>query len=485
MGEQIEIELLSSLRSSKWPYNNKYFVAELMEAEGALTLLICDAEFLPPDSILLDSLTTLDILKTGTNSYSLKSSENHFDAKLSMSDLDQGDTRVIFVPQKRRYFRNSTVNGYGIQSSTWFNVLSSCEILPDAIEVLHENNGGWGVHTSYCADVKGESCTPSISDTTQDVRTCAYHIWLKPRPWWNEEHFLYARCDLHTGQNFFLVAGTSLDQQVQRLSSRFSSTATQPNIFSILLALITTWTKDLEHFVWDQDFATQKLESDTGWSTIGHTQLKPLPPEKLAVRRDLVTTKDTLSHAARASESFSELFFFLSKKVHLSPAVSTFPAYRPDQLEDAFLQYGTRQFHQKQQANALILRIDAQWNAVNALVAQHNNGLNYQIASDSRTDTIVMRRISFVTIAFLPATFLATFFSMTFFDIDLGRITMSPMIWVYFVCVIPVTLVIAWQSSTLALSNPWKKKEESPTRRTSGVTRKRQARGQLEMQRMA
>ena len=441
----------ANAESLEWPYNCKYFVAELMEAVGALTLLACDAKFHMPDSNSLELLTALDMTDTGICSYSLFPSEPQFDDKLRMSDLKHGDTRVIFISQKRHYPKNSTVNTYELKLSTWLRILSSGEIIPDAVDILHENNGGWGVHTSYCSHVKGMSCQTESPHRPTGREICAYHVCLKPRPWWNEEHFVYARYDFHSGKQLILVAGTSLQTQLQCLSSRFNS-MTRPHLFSIFLALATTWIKDLERFVWDQDFATQQLESDTGWSTVGHTQVRPLPPEKLALRKGMITTKDALSHVVRASESLGELFVYLSKQSHSLPLVGPGLSLHPDQLNDAFLQYSTRQWHLKRQANALIDRIDSQWNVVNALIAQHNNSLNCQIANDSRIDTIIIRRISFVTIAFLPATFLATFFSMSFFDIRSGSLTVSPTIWIYAVCAIPVTLIIAWQASTMGLS---------------------------------
>lgn len=166
----------------------------------------------------------------------------------------------------------------------------------------------------------------------------------------------------------------------------------------------------------------------------------------------MVLTKERLSHVVRTSSSLSELFTFLSKEVHSLLSTRSNPNNRLNQLRDSFLQHEIRQRHLKGQAQNLIARIDAQWNVVNALIALHNDSLNFQIATDSRVDTIVMRRISYVTIAFLPATFLATFFSMSFFQVASGHMTVIPTIWIYVVCVIPVTLIVAWQSSTTGLA---------------------------------
>ncbi len=56
-----------------------------MEAEGALSLLICDASYLVEDC--KDSLMVVDLAKTGNCTCKLPVSGNHFEAKLAMSDL--------------------------------------------------------------------------------------------------------------------------------------------------------------------------------------------------------------------------------------------------------------------------------------------------------------------------------------------------------------------------------------------------------------
>ena len=65
-----------------------------------------------------------------------------------------------------------------------------------------------------------------------------------------------------------------------------------------------------------------------------------------------------------------------------------------------------------------------------------------QMARDSRNDSVLVRRIAFVTIIFLPATFMATFFSMSFFHVSDGRLTVSKWIWLYVVCTLPLTFFL-------------------------------------------
>lgn len=441
-----------------WRYT-KYFVSELMNAEIATLLLSKDAEFLKVDGDENEIVKAVDITNEPlTKPRDLVPSDTGFEDFLQMSDLNDGETRIIFVPQLRAYSKHGTFNKYELSRKTLMRIVSACEIPPDVIEVLHDNNGAWGVHTSYCADV---GCEPVASEERPEPSVCAYHLWLKPQHWWNEEHFVYARLDIHSRKKFFLVAGTpkrliSLEQQVRQ---QFIRPDYEPHLFSVLLALVKSWTNDLQEYVRKKDFKTQELESDTGWSSVGHTQAKPLPPEKLALRRDSIITKDALTHAVCAAQSLGELCFFLSEHVENKACRGITSPHRPSQLKKLFLQYESRHHHLKGQAQRLVDRIDVQWSIVNTLMAQHSNTLNaqmtrdsvqmagdsVQMARDSRADSIAMRRISFVTLAFLPATFLATFFSMAFFHTKSGHIIVDTDIWIYVACVIPLTLVVAWK----------------------------------------
>lgn len=207
----------------EWPYSCRYFVPEIMDPESVLDLFDCDAEFHASDSNTLDVLAALNITKTGSRPCSLSSSKTAYEDNLRIDYLKDGDSCVIFVPQMRLYPRDSTYNAYGVKRTTWMQILLVCDILPAAIELLHDNNGGWAVHTSYCSDVKGSSCGNKSSATAPGISQCAYHIWMKPQHWWNEEHFVYARHDFHSGKNFLLVAGTSINTQLQRLLSQFNS----------------------------------------------------------------------------------------------------------------------------------------------------------------------------------------------------------------------------------------------------------------------
>lgn len=114
------------------------------------------------------------------------------------------------------------------------------------------------------------------------------------------------------------------------------------------------------------------------------------------------------------------------------------------QLSKQLRQRAVQQGSQQAQLTSLIRRVDAQWQITTALISQHNTNLTIQMARDSRNDSILMRRIAFVTIIFLPPTFLATFFSMSFFHVSEGHLTVSSWIWLYVVCTLPLTVFLGF-----------------------------------------
>ena len=422
-----------------WPYSSRYFVPGLMEGVRALYLLSHDAEFLAAD---VKPVIVLDITGAGVNTFRMYPEDELVKGEVAMTDLAAAATRVFFVPQKRHYPPNRTVCSYEVSPTSWMNMLEYLEMPPEALEFLHENNGGYATHMSYCHDT---SCSVGA-----DHGLCAYHVWIKVQPLWNDEHFVYGRHDLHTGHKVFLVAGTELQAQIDGLWARFHN-ATSSNLFSTLLALLAMWAQEVEDFRWQLDFSTQKIESNTGHSTLEAQRDKPLPPERLAQYEAMTTTREALTHPKLASQHLAEIYMFLADETlafhQLMEKASgeKLPRQIYDQLRAIFLQRRTQQKAQMREAENLIYRIDAQWAVTNALIAQHNNALNYAIAQDSRADNVFIRRISFVTLAFLPATFLATFFSMTFFHLNDNKLTVSPQIWIYVVCAMPITILMAWQ----------------------------------------
>ena len=264
-------------------------------------------------------------------------------------------------------------------------------------------------------------------------------------------HFMYARLDLYTGRKLVIIAGTHLKSQHQLLANQFSGDSANLHLFSILLTLTTMWAHGVDPIREDLDIGIQDLEADTGHSSLKNCAVEPLPPEKLGIRRNLTQTRSFLEHPARASQHLCGIFDFLSEevlefdKLQEQGRVLSRPSQLSRQLRAMFLQRKSQSEAHVRQTKYLIFRVEAQWNITNALVAQHNNTLNYSTARAARSDNGFIRRISFVTLTFLPATFLATFFSMTFFHTEQGHLSVSPQIWVYVVCAIPITFFMAWE----------------------------------------
>jgi hypothetical protein len=77
-------------------------------------------------------------------------------------------------------------------------------------------------------------------------------------------------------------------------------------------------------------------------------------------------------------------------------------------------------------------------------------GQQRRLAHASKRDSDSVKTLSLLGAVFLPATFISSVFSMTFFNFqpegDPPPI-ISPLLWVYFVITVPVTLVIvmAWR----------------------------------------
>lgn len=70
-------------------------------------------------------------------------------------------------------------------------------------------------------------------------------------------------------------------------------------------------------------------------------------------------------------------------------------------------------------------------------------GEQRRLAHASKRDSTSMKVISLLGAIFLPATYLASVFSMTFFNFNSGGPPLvSPLLWVYFVISIPLTLAI-------------------------------------------
>ncbi|KAI1877618.1 hypothetical protein JX265_003626 [Neoarthrinium moseri] len=446
-----------------WPKNSRYFIPSIMNVDAALDLIEDDSCF-PQDPEPGLPLQCFDLSNNGVFHFQVDTRESSAMTILDPSALGHGSSRVLFLDQRRRYIDESTLVEIAMPVKSWLALLSTCMVPPTALELLHENNGASFQHVSYCGDNPLVPCTAPF----EPDKPCAYHICFKLCEW-TYEHFVYARYDFHSQTALVVTAGTSNEEQMQQLVAQFYSQG-QVTPFAILHSLACVWAREVEQERWELDFAVQKFESSTGVSSLRFHGIKPLPREKLRLRTDMAATQDSLRCTKRASVHTGELFQFLKESLWRFEEVrsqheSHIPSRRhAQQLADALDLRVSQQHNQAAQITDLMARITAQWNVVNAVISHYNNDLNIDMARDSREDSVLMRRIAFVTIVFLPATFMATFFSMGFFQVagDEGDLSVSRWIWLYVVCTLPLTVLLAWQYAPSRelirrLSAPWKR----------------------------
>lgn len=439
-----------------WPAANKYFIPQIMHNRTAWDLIRNDAYF--------EDLTTIpqliQLLDLTTDSLELRDLDVRETDALEareMAALPRGSQRIVFIDQRRRYSSQSTHINISISRGSWMKLLRQFDIPPTAVELLHENNGGSFQHVSYCHDNPQHPC---LTPFARNERACAYHLCFKLCVW-TLEHFIYWRYDFHSGTAFIMVAGTSNREQIRRLISQFRGQGSvEP--FAVFHAIACAWAAEVESDRWKLDFSTLEFESLTGVSPLLFYGVDPLPKEKLRLRTDMAAMQDSLRCIHRASAHTGKLFEFLKgslwrfREITRSPRHGSKewdgeenedlpPRYYHQQLSDALDQRISQQHSQTDQIGVLLSRVEMQWSVVNALLAHHSNDLNVDMARDARTESVLMRRIAFVTIVFLPATFMATFFSMGFFQVGDGDggLHVSPWIWLYVACTAPLTVLMA------------------------------------------
>ncbi|RYP28047.1 hypothetical protein DL767_007378 [Monosporascus sp. MG133] len=93
-------------------------------------------------------------------------------------------------------------------------------------------------------------------------------------------------------------------------------------------------------------------------------------------------------------------------------------------------------------------RMDLLRELMNSIIGQVESRLSVEIATQqhrladaSRRDSISMKTLAILGAMFLPGTFLATFFSMPFFDFSGENDAFSKQIGIYFVIMVPLTLL--------------------------------------------
>ena len=419
-----------------------------MNGAGVLRTIFNDGDFASAEEGRRIRFSVVNIPYTSSVRNRVVPSQSFFEGLTRQHEATPGGITVLFIPQKRIFLHEDTKCRIDTDIDTWLGVLQHAQIPPNAVELLHENNGGYWEHTSYCGDNSKQSCTGASDQNSR----CAYHVCVKLCEWGNYEHYFYARYDFHTDSNFVLVMGTGTEAQVEGLCSQFES-LTDADIFSILLNLLNTWTEEVEAYRWRLDYSVQNIESKTGYASLQFEGIVPLPPEKLMLQKNMAIVRDSLHGTHRASSHMEEIFGCLNMCLERyqnllqiqDPDLAEKKLRLAGQLRSAIKQNESQQNAQAAQINLLIGRVDAQWNNVTTMVAQHNNELNLVMAKDTRRDSVLMRRIAAVTTVFLPATFMATFFSMIFFHSEGDRkLRADSTIWVYFVCTTALSLIIVF-----------------------------------------
>jgi CorA-like Mg2+ transporter protein len=357
-------------------------------------------------------------------------------------------TKIAYVGMKRKYFDRATSNAIKVSRQNWIQLLSCLEILPSALELMHDNNGGFSSRISYKnrnsdSDVRQEDHAPS-----------AYHFCLKLGDSWpNHEHFIYLRHEFVNNRNIVLIAGTESRTLCQRLFGRLVGIE-KATVFSILVMMISLWLNQAEENRWELDYQVQDIESRTGYSSMQYRKFEPLSPEQMSLTKDMAQTADSLGMMLTYMENFIRGIAFVMDQNHRfhdlcrTETQHDLP-YSVSQLHDTLAQFHSQAYSKKQQIQTLQGRVAAQINVTNTLIAHRDSRANIELAISMKEDARLMKGISLVTMVFLPATFLATFFSMTFFhigDSDNGlTFEVSRWIWLYPLCTVPLTLVLVYQ----------------------------------------
>ena len=430
----------------RWPESSKYFVPGMMDIGHVKRLLMDDTRYRSSGEEDLQPLSGLCFATDGTVRQLASTSIEEDRATTSIGPLP-GGTVVIFVKQKRRVFPPNSYSEIQLGSKRWHILLEHLHVLPPAIQGLHDNNGGHGIYVSSCVSGGTHACTRPFSAD----EPCAYHIWFKLGTWNDIEHFIYARYDFHTGSSIILDAGTNGELHAEKLIERLQGV---PNIhiFNVILALLGLWFYQTDDYRWQLDYATQAIESKTGYSSSVSSTMKPLALQQLTLTKDIALAADRVQGSITTATNLANLFQFAQDQwkqfvttLETSPAPPKSPPSRDiTALSNALLQLLSQVTAQLHQMRGLKIRVEAQFHIINSLIAQRDNQANIDLASAALMDTEIMRDVSFVTYLFLPGTFLATFFSMVFFERNSNSsLVVSEWIWIYFACAVPLTLGLA------------------------------------------
>jgi hypothetical protein len=154
-----------------------------------------------------------------------------------------GNIKVLFIQQGRLYYRGATINKIFLDHDTWKQVLEKHSVLPAAIELLNDNNGGNAKYISYATEGK-LGFRQKVSNQNKD-EVSAFHVCVKIGDFGNREHFVYARHDFHSQETIILVAGAFAQDHAASLEDKIMG-GTIFNPFCLLLDISSFWFHRME-----------------------------------------------------------------------------------------------------------------------------------------------------------------------------------------------------------------------------------------------
>lgn len=415
---------LDPLSKDIWPINCQYYDSATMDHVQAWDLNVSDTKYTTAN----ETINCVMLGKGSPHEHHLVPDAAGLAKLRKMVINSEPGATIVYLTQVRRYSITGSSIELAVDKKTWQALLSTLELPPNAVELLHENNGGTWQHVSYSKD-------PS----TNQSMARAYHVGFKS----SQFELLYGRYNCQSRRSLVLIMGSEIEWEKERLISQFT-TSHDICLLQILLAVLGTWLQKVEQSRWSLDLAVLKLEKDTD---IGQNtrRAKALPPNQLYVLRDEIAgAQGYIRSIARHSACIGSLLEFFTQTVERLNRLGHVPTeVLREQLLDAASQYQSQQRCQATQAHDLSWRIDTQWNVLVALRSKDDSETIIRMQEDTRSDSVLMKRMAAISVVFLPATFLATFFSMMFFQVNEAEdLVMNLNVWIYFVTTTALSLSI-------------------------------------------
>jgi hypothetical protein len=351
-------------------------------------------------------------------------------------------TKIAYIGAMRKCLPRSSRNMIGLPLHEWQQVLHSLQILPAALELLHDNNGGFTYSSTRSAVPNNDSVS-------------AFHICIKlGRTWRRNEHFCVARHSFLDNTNVVLVAGTNSHGICETLYERLSATE-RTDIFCILVVTLALWINEAEKNRWLLDYEVQEIERKNKFHAIHYERYEAPTLEQLNLPKSMAQTRWSIGLLIASMENTINAIDF-AKERHIryhAICCKQIPSYVPpcpvSHLQAALSQYRSQACSKIIQMQMLQERVASQIAVTNTLIAHRDSRATIELALAMKADSKLMKRLSLVTVIFLPATFLATFFSMIFFRIVGGdehpALEVSQWIWLYPLCTMLLTLFLVCQ----------------------------------------